>query len=101
MTLTDSDQATRLGGDTTPDTRALDYLIDTGWVCQHINDGNIASTTLPGVDRGGELIIDRGLAFGGLVTVRHTVWVDGSDMPYSDHRALGGRIRMVDEDGWS
>lgn len=88
--------ATRSGGDTTPDTRALDYLIDTGWVCQHINDGNTTPTTLPGVDRGGELIIDRGLTFGRLVTVPNTVWVDTSDMPYSDHRALGGRLLLVE-----
>ncbi len=93
--------ATHPGGDTAPDTRALDYLIDTGWVCQHINDRNSTPTTLPGVDRGGELIIDRGLTFGGLGTVPNTVWVDNSDLPYSDHRALGGRLLITDENGLS
>jgi hypothetical protein len=31
----------------------------------------------------------------GLATVPNRVWVDDSDMPYSDHRALGGRLRVV------
>ncbi len=89
--------ATLSGGETAPDTRALDYLIDCGWVCQAINDGNTTPTTLPGIDRGGELIIDRGLTYGALVTAPNTVWVDESNIPYSDHRALGGRIVISDE----
>ena len=87
--------ATLSGGETAPDTRALDYLIDCGWV--DTNDGNTTPTTLPGIDRGGELIIDRGLTYGALVTAPNTVWVDESNIPYSDHRALGGRIVISDE----
>jgi endonuclease/exonuclease/phosphatase family metal-dependent hydrolase len=89
--------ATLPGGDTAPETRALDYLLDGGWVCQHINDHNTTPTTLPGVDRGGDLIIDRALSYGGIVTVPGTVWVDRSELAYSDHRALGGRIVITDD----
>lgn len=79
-------------GDTMADTRALDYLIDCGWRCQHMADGNTTPTTLPGWERGGAVIIDRCLATAGLETVPDSVWVDTSTTPYSDHRAFGGAV---------
>jgi endonuclease/exonuclease/phosphatase family metal-dependent hydrolase len=85
------------GGDTGPETRALDYLLDVGWICQAIQDQNTTPTIAPGYDRGGELIIDRCLTYGRLRTVPGSVWVDESDLPYSDHRVVGGAITIVDD----
>ena len=85
------------GNDTGPETRALDYLLDVGWVCQAIQDDHTTPTIAPGYDRGGELIIDRCLTYGGLRTVPNSVWVDQSDLDYSDHRALGGALTIVDD----
>lgn len=85
----------RPDGDTDPDTRAIDYLIDTGWTDAHIALGNSTPTIAPGVDAGGEVIIDRCLTYGGLSHV--SMWVDRSSVPYSDHRALGGVIAISDE----
>lgn len=87
---------TQPDGDTEADTRALDYLLDCGWTCQHIADGNTTPTTMPGRERGGELIIDRCLSTSGLATVAGSVWVDTSTMPYSDHRAFAGAIEVTE-----
>lgn len=82
-------------GDTRPDTRALDYLIDVGWTCQHIADGNTTPTIHPKVDRGGELIIDRCLTHGGLRTVPGSVTVDADpDRRASDHRTIFGALTI-------
>lgn len=84
--------ATQPGGDTDPDTRALDYLLDCGWVCQHIALNTSTPTTRePG--RGGELIVDRCLTMGALA--RRSLWVDDSDLLYSDHRAVAGQVVIV------
>lgn len=83
-------------GETEADTRALDYLIDCGWTCQHVADANITPTTLASTDRGGELITDRCLATFLLETVPDSVWVDTSTTPYSDHRAFGGAVTISD-----
>ncbi|TDQ01274.1 endonuclease/exonuclease/phosphatase family protein [Labedaea rhizosphaerae] len=85
-------------GQTAPETDALDYLIDTGWIDQHIADGNTTPTIAPGYDRGGELIIDRCLTFGALATVPRSVWVDTSDLPYSDHRTIGGIVHITEDE---
>lgn len=86
--------ARRGRGDTTADTRAVDYLLDTGWRDQHIEDGNSTPTVHEGVDRGGELIIDRCVTFGGLVTVPGSVVVD-TVRQVSDHRAVAGSLLLV------
>lgn len=80
-------------GDTVADTRALDYLIDTGWTCQHIADNNITPTIHPKVDRGGEIIIDRCFTHGGLRTVPGSVTVDTApERCFSDHCAVAGAL---------
>jgi endonuclease/exonuclease/phosphatase family metal-dependent hydrolase len=81
-------------GATTADTRALDYLLDSGWRCQHIADQNLTRTVVPGREPGGDLIIDRCLATAGLATIAGSVWVDLSTLPYSDHRAFGGALAI-------
>lgn len=82
---------TKPDGDTDPDTRALDYLIDTGWTCAHTVLNNTTPTTVS--DQGGQLIIDRCLTYGLLAP--WSMWVDTSTMPYSDHRALGGEVAII------
>lgn len=81
---------------TAADTRALDYIIDCDWTCQHIADGNVTPTTLPSWEPGGALITGRCLATAGLDTVPGSVWVDTSTTPYSDHRAFGGAVTVGD-----
>lgn len=83
----------RRQGDTTADTRAADYLIDIGWGCQHIADHNTTPTIHPGVDRGGELIIDRAFTHGALRTVPGTVRVD-TQHRISDHRTISGAVTI-------
>jgi endonuclease/exonuclease/phosphatase family metal-dependent hydrolase len=85
--------ATKSDGDTDPDTRALDFLLDSGWTCQHIALHNTTPTTTPGYELGGELITSRCLTRGALAL--HSIWVDTGTMPYSDHRAFGGRVAVV------
>jgi endonuclease/exonuclease/phosphatase family metal-dependent hydrolase len=84
--------ATGHDGHTDPDTRALDYLIGSSWLDQHINDHCTTPTIVPGIDRGGELIIDRCLTFGSISTVPDSVWVDTPREKYSDHCAFGGQL---------
>ncbi len=82
-------------GDTIADTRALDYLIDTGWTCQHIADNNTTPTIHPNVDRGGEIIIDRCLTRGGLRTVPGSVQVDtAAERRASDHTTVAGALTI-------
>lgn len=42
-------------------------------------------------------IIDRCLARGALTTVPGSVWVDESDLRYSDHRAISGALTVTDD----
>jgi hypothetical protein len=80
-------------GDTAPETRALDYLLDVGWRCAHVELTCTTPTTVSN-DGGGQLIIDRCLTHGPLVP--ETIWVDTSNLPYSDHRVLTGTVAFKD-----
>lgn len=84
----------RRNHDTIADTRALDYLIDIGWRDQHTADHNATPTINTGVDRGGELIIDRCFTRGPLRTVPGSVRVDTKHPDLSDHRAVRGTLIM-------